>query len=136
MDKSIFYPMLAMMALTFGVIMLLAKRRFGAIKSGETKDLSYFKTLGGPSTEPEAVQVAQRNLANLFEMPVLFYPACLAAAFFDKVDTVSLSLAWAYVALRFLHTLVHVTNNNVPVRFRLFFLSFFPLIGLWVWVAL
>ncbi|NVJ98315.1 MAG: MAPEG family protein [Alphaproteobacteria bacterium] len=136
MDKAIFYPMLAMAALTVGVVILLAKRRFAAVNAGETKNLAYFKTFQGESPEPMAVQAAQRNFANLFELPMLFYPACLAAGWLDKVDTVSLSLAWAYVALRFVHTLVHVTGNDVRLRFKIFFVSIVPLIGLWGYVAL
>lgn len=136
MDKAIFYPMLAMAALTLSVVVLLAKRRFAAVNAGETKNLAYFKTFQGDSPEPERVQAVQRNFANLFEMPMLFYPACLAAGMLDKVDTVSLSLAWAYVALRVLHTIVHVSGNDVRTRFRIFFTSFVPLIGLWVYIAL
>ncbi len=136
MDKSIFYPMLGMATLTFGVVALLAKRRFGAIGKGETTNLAFFKTFRGESPEPESVQTAQRNLTNLFEMPMLFYPACIAAGMMGKVDTVTLSLAWAYVALRLVHTLVHVTGNDVRTRFKIFFLSNVPLMALWVYIAL
>lgn len=136
MDKAIFYPMLGMAALTFGVVTLLAKRRVAAISSGETKNPAFFRTFSGESPEPVSVQTAQRNLINLFEMPMLFYPACIAAGLMDKVDTVTLSLAWAYVALRLMHTLVHVTRNRVGIRFKIFSLSNLPLMALWVYIAL
>ncbi|SDE37410.1 MULTISPECIES: MAPEG family protein [Kordiimonas] len=136
MDKAIFYPMLGMAALTFSVVTLLAKRRFAAVKSGETKNPAFFKTFRGESPEPPSVQAVQRNFANLFEMPMLFYPACVAAGMLDKVDAISLSLAWAYVALRVIHTLVHVTGNDVPTRFKIFFLSNVPLMALWIYIAL
>lgn len=134
MDKSILYPMAGLAALTFGVAVLLVKRRFGAIKAGETANLSYFKTFQGEG-EPEYVRVAQRNMINLFETPVLFYVGCLAAAVFGAVDTVTVAAAWVYVAIRLVHTIVHVTTNKVMVRARLFFLSFVPLIVLWVAVV-
>lgn len=136
MDKAIFYPMLVMMTLTVSVIILLAYRRLGAMKSGETKSFGYFRTFAGNSPEPVKVQVAQRNFTNLFELPVLFYVVCLAAAFFDRVDTVSLSLAWTYVALRGIHSFVHLTRNNVQIRFIIFSLSLIPLVALWIWVAI
>ncbi|TNE61273.1 MAG: hypothetical protein EP335_16340 [Alphaproteobacteria bacterium] len=135
MDKAILYPMVALVALTVGVTLLLVKRRFGAIKAGDTKDLKYFKTFQGQG-EPEYVQVAQRNMINLFETPVLFYVGCLAAAVFGAVDTVTVWAAWAYVAIRVVHTIVHVTSNNVPRRAQLFFLSFVPIVVIWVKVAI
>ncbi|MCJ9429125.1 MAPEG family protein [Kordiimonas marina] len=131
MDKAILYPMAALAALTFGVALVLVKRRFAAVKAGETTNLKYFKTFQGEG-EPEYVRVAQRNMINLFETPILFYVGCLAAAVFGAADTVSVASAWAYVAIRLLHTIVHITVNKVPWRANLFFLSFVPLIVLWV----
>lgn len=136
MDKSMFYPMLAMVVLTAIVVGVLAKRRLGAAKSGQTTELGYFKTFQGASPEPEPVQQAQRNMINLFEMPVLFFPACLAAMILGKSDMVTVGLAWGFVALRALHSVVHLTGNDVMTRFKLFFASNFVLIALWVSVAL
>lgn len=136
MDKSMFYPMLAMVVLTTIVVGVLAKRRLGAAKSGETTDLGYFKTFQGASPEPEAVQQAQRNMINLFELPVLFFPACLAAMILGKSDMVTVGLAWAYVLLRAIHSYVHLTSNDVKTRFKFFFVSNFALIGLWVSIAI
>jgi len=136
MDKSMFYPMLTMVVLTAIVVGVLAKRRLGAAKSGQTKELSYFKTFQGASPEPEPVQQAQRNMINLFEMPVLFFPACLAAMILGKSDMVTLGLAWGFVALRALHSIIHLTGNDVMTRFKLFFASNFVLVALWVSVAL
>lgn len=136
MDMAIFYPMFVLVALTIGVTGVLAKRRLAAVKAGETKELGYFKTFSGPNPEPENVRAAQRNQINLLELPVLFYVGCLAAAVFDKVDTVAVALAWAFVVLRILHTFVHLTSNGVMTRFRLFFLSTIALTAFWIKLAL
>ena len=58
------------------------------------------------------------NYAHLMEQPTVFYAA------------VDVALAWAYVALRILHSIWQATVNKVPVRFLLFILSTFALLGL------
>ena len=128
------YPLLAQVALTFGVFLVLARRRVSAAKSGET-DWAYFKTFIG-SGEPTHVQQAARNFNNLFEVPTLFFAAGLAAQLFDRVDQISLALAWGYVALRFVHSYVHLGRNNVITRFKLFLISNLVLFVFWVWIAL
>ena len=35
----------------------------------------------------------------------------------------NLYLAWAYVVLRILHSLIHATVNKVPLRFGIFLIS-------------
>jgi hypothetical protein len=135
MDKTMFYPMLAMVVLTAIVLGVLAKRRFGAVARGETTDLEFFKTFRGESSEPVPVQQAQRNFINLFEIAVLFYPACLVAMVMGKSDMVTLVLAWGFVAVRAVHTMVHLGGNDVRTRFKLFFGSNILLFALWVWLA-
>ena len=41
-------------------------------------------------------------------------------------------LAWAYVALRFLHTFIHLCGNVVVNRFRVFVVSVLVLVALLV----
>lgn len=79
----------------------------------------------------EAVQAAD-NYRNLFELPVLFYAwAALAIATGHASEAMAL-VAWAYVALRALHSLIHCTYNKVMHRFAVFLLSIVVLVGLWV----
>lgn len=78
----------------------------------------------------EAVQAAD-NYRNLFELPVLFYAwAALAIATGHASEAMALG-AWAYVALRALHSLIHCTYNKVMHRFAVFLLSIVVLVGLW-----
>src|SRR5687768_16717101 len=49
---------------------------------------------------------AADNFANLFEVPVLFYVGAFAAIAAGLVTPVSLGLAWAFVALRVVHSLI------------------------------
>jgi hypothetical protein len=56
---------------------------------------------------------ASDNYRNLFEGPVLFYVAALAAFALKVVTPAILVLAWLYVACRRAHSLVHCTTNRV-----------------------
>jgi hypothetical protein len=44
---------------------------------------------------------------------------------------VLVSLAWLYVALRFVHSYVHLTSNIVLRRFRVFIVSMLTLMAIW-----
>lgn len=39
--------------------------------------------------------------------------------------------AWAYVALRYAHSFIHLTSNNVIARFSVYFASGFVLLVMW-----
>ena len=69
-----------------------------------------------------------------FETPVLFYAIILVAFVTGQTGTLLLGLAWTFVALRFIHSYVHLTSNVVIVRFRVFGASMLVLSALWVMV--
>jgi len=84
------------------------------------------------SEEPEDIAVASRHLINLFETPVLFYVAGILIYVTGQTSWPLLLLAWAFVALRCLHTFVHLTSNRVRIRFRVFLISVLVLALLWI----
>lgn len=130
--SSLLSPMAALALWTLLIAFYMGKVRLSAIKAGQTTDLEYFKTFQGASPEPENVQKVQRNYHNLLATPVLFYAACAAALALGITDTILLYMAWGYVALRVVHSFVHITSNVVIVRFRIFALSLFVLVALWI----
>jgi hypothetical protein len=65
-------------------------------------------------------------------MPVLFYTLCVLIVAMQMTDATLLLLAWCYVATRYLHSLIHITYNNVLHRVTVFFASNVLLIFLWV----
>jgi hypothetical protein len=75
---------------------------------------------------------AADNYKNLFEMPVLFYACCLALLALQAVTPLLLGLAWLYVALRCVHSFIHVGYNQVMHRFNVFALSALVLLVMWV----
>ncbi len=133
MLDTIIYPFVLQGLVVFTTLGVLAHRRLGAIANGET-DVRYFKTFSGTG-EPDYVRAAQRSFHNQFEMPVLFFVVCLAAVVFDKQTVWMVGAAWAYVVTRVLHTFIHLTRNKVLWRFRVFILSNFFLLAMWILLA-
>ena len=126
----ILYPVGALAALTFLVLLIMPFRRIRASVAGQVtaEDFRY----GESSRVPGEVSIPNRNYMNLLELPVLFYVVCLMHAVAGGVDRSALILAWAYVGLRALHSLVHLTYNKVTHRLALFATSNVVLVALWV----
>lgn len=130
---SLFFPMLAMVLLTFAIAVVLFRARLRAVREGLTP-VSYFRLLQG-AQEPEFLAKPSRHYLNLFETPVLFYAGCLAGLVAGVNDAVAVGLAWAYVLARLLHAGVHLGSNRVRIRLRVFTLSWICLLALWIYLA-
>jgi hypothetical protein len=85
---------------------------------------------------PPKVRWKADNYNHLMEQPTLFYAVALALAVMGDTSTLGLSLAWAYVALRVVHSLVQTTVNHIPARFVLFAISSLVLFTLAIHAAL
>jgi hypothetical protein len=83
---------------------------------------------------PPRVRWKADNYNHLMEQPTVFFAVALSLALLGDSSQSSITLAWAYVVLRVLHSLVQVLVNHIPTRFAIFFLSSLALIGL-VWNA-
>ncbi|WP_371396018.1 MAPEG family protein [Fretibacter rubidus] len=83
---------------------------------------------------PEHTQWAAHNYNHLMEQPTIFYALMfyIHLSELSAGDDMALMLAWAYVALRILHSIVQITINKVMLRFGLFSLSTIVLI----WMAI
>jgi len=132
--ESIFSPMLALVAWTFVIMLLMAYKRWSAGFAGRLKR-GEFK-VGESQDVPNDVRLPGRNFVNLFEMPVLFYVLCLALYMTHNVSKTLLVLAWVYVALRIVHSLIHVTYNKIMHRFFVYALSSFLLLAMWIMFAI
>ena len=70
------------------------------------------------------------NYNHLHEAPTVFYAIAITLAIIGWGDGMNADIAWAYVGLRVIHSLVQVTINKVVLRFSLFALSSLCLIAL------
>jgi hypothetical protein len=132
--QHILYPVVALAALTFVVALLIPMARFRAAARGQVsaKDFRYGESAGVPGE----VSLPNRNFMNLLELPVLFYIVCIAIYVTRAVDPLAVYGAWAYVALRAAHSVVHLTYNNVFHRLTVYAASNVVLVALWVRWAL
>src|SRR5258706_11524862 len=129
-DKmSILFPIVALATLTFAVLLLIPLRRFRAGMAGQVvfDDFRY----GESARVPPEVSIPNRNMMNLLELPLLFYVACLIYLVIGRVDEFAIALAWLYVALRIVHSAIHVTYNRVRHRLIAFALSNVVLVMFW-----
>ena len=79
---------------------------------------------------PESVSWKADNYNHLHEAPTVFYAIALVLAIIGQGDGLNALLAWIYVGLRIVHSLVQATANRVLVRFVLFALSSLVLMAL------
>jgi len=128
-QEQIFTPMGALALLTFLVLTLIPIRRFRAGFAGKIVPDDF--KFGESRNVPSDVSIPNRAYMNLLEMPLLFYVLCLMLFVSGRVDRTFLCLAWGYVALRIVHTLIQVTYNNVNHRLIPFTLSNFAVIAMW-----
>ena len=128
--KAILYPMIALVLWTFVVLLLVPRARFRAARQRLVRASDF--AAGESERVPEDVRLPNRNYMNLLELPVLFYVACLTLYVTGKVETSTVVLAWAFVALRIAHSVVHLGYNNVIHRMRVFAVGVAVLVALWV----
>jgi hypothetical protein len=72
---------------------------------------------------PPRVRWKADNYNHLMEQPTLFYATALALALIGQGEGLNLWLAWAYVALRVIHSLIQVLINVIVVRFTVFMIA-------------
>jgi hypothetical protein len=126
---QILYPVFAMFYLIAFVLVRMARMRFGAVSRREM-DPRFYRTYD-EGQEPPHMRVVTRHFINLFEMPILFYVAAIMAYVTDQVSWWMVGCAWAYVAVRCVHSWVHLGPNDVLTRFRVYGLSGLVLGVMW-----
>jgi hypothetical protein len=117
---AILLPLLAQIGWTFLLYAWLTWARKRAVDSGAI-DYSCF-VLG--REEPVEVARITRNLANQFELPVIYYAAVILLIVLAGVTTVDIIAAWVFVAGRVIHTLVQTLTDNVRLRGQVFVINF------------
>lgn len=115
---AIFLPALLLMFWTLTVLLVVPFRRVKAVmqKRITPQDFSH----GESPRVPPDVALPNRIFMNLLEVPVLFYVVAFMAYLTGQVNDVTVGLAWAYVALRFVHTGIYFTYNHVGHRALVF----------------
>ena len=129
-NPAVFYPMFALAAWTLLVLLLIP---FARARSARRREIVIddFKYGESPAV-PGAVSIPNRNYMNLLELPVLFYVVCLVLYVTGGASSPAIAVAWTYVALRVVHSAIHLSYNHVVHRLTAFALSNVALVLLWV----
>ncbi|GJM08662.1 MAG: membrane protein [Lysobacteraceae bacterium] len=120
--------MIAMVALTFTVWIRMYYVRIGEMRRRRIHPQSVDTSRSKGVLEDVA---AADNLKNLFEIPVLFYVACLTAIVAGAVTPLIQGLAWSFVGLRVAHSLIHISYNRVMHRFIVYVLGALCAFAMW-----
>jgi len=128
-------PVLALILWTFVMWAWMYKRRIPAMFAITKNTQEFIDKPEMKDLIPAKAKWAADNYNHLHEQPVIFY-ALMFYLYLSKLtpDWV-LYLAWAYVVIRILHSISHVTTNQVMVRFPLFAAGSIVLIVMGVYAA-
>ena len=125
MQAQMLAPAAVLVLWSLVMLMWTAATRFPAIaKAG--MDLKQSPPGGrGQNLEgvlPDSVNWKSHNYTHLMEQPTIFYPTVVILAVMGA-GAIDVLFAWAYVAVRIVHSLWQATINRIPVRFTLFAIS-------------
>lgn len=112
-------PVLALIGWTFVMWLWMYATRIPAMRVANI-DVDELARTGAPLQLPPQVARVADNYNHLHEQPTIFYALMFFAALTGGADALALKLAWAYVILRLVHSLVQATFNRVIVRFSIF----------------
>ncbi len=124
MQAQILAPAAVLVAWTLVMLVWTAATRLPALKS--LGGMANAKP-GGRGQDLEGViddriNWKSHNYSHLLEQPTLFYAVVVILAIMGP-HAHDVLFAWAYVAIRVIHSVWQATVNKVPVRFALFLLS-------------
>lgn len=116
-------PVLALILWTFVMWVLMYKRRIPAMNAIHKNPQKFIDDPTLWEKMPKSATNAADNYNHLHEQPVVFYALMFYISLSGNSDNIFMYMAWAYVAIRIVHSLVQVTSNKVMHRFSLFALA-------------
>ena len=119
MFTSILAPMLALVCWTFVIWCWMYATRIPAMRTAGI-DARKLKRKDELDVLPVRVKQIADNYNHLHEQPTVFYALAIYSHLAGTADATAIVLAWSYVGLRVLHSLIQCTNNFVPLRFMVF----------------
>lgn len=122
-SEPILAPVVALVLWTCVMLVWMAAKRLPAIAKLGLGPEAGQRTVELGAQLPKEVQWAADNYNHLMEQPTIFYATALVLALAGSGDGLNLQLAWAYVGLRVVHSIVQATVNPVALRFGLFAIS-------------
>ncbi len=138
MHSDILRPMVVLIAWTLVMLGWMLATRLPAMKAAgvDMAKLVGTKAADADRSLPPQAQWKVHNYNHLMEQPTLFYAVCTVLALSGTGNGINTWIAWAYVGLRIVHSLIQATSNRVRDRFAVFMLSSVMLVALTLHAAL
>ena len=138
-QSEILGPIVALAVWTMVMWLWMYVTRIPAM--GKVEGLDVGNKVGGIGGDldgvmPDKVQWVAHNYNHLLGEPTIFYAVSFVLAITGAGDGLNATLAWVYVGLRILHSLIQALWNRVMARFMVFALSSIILIALTVHAAM
>ena len=132
--SPILAPVVALVAWSLVMQIWMYATRFGAMKRAgiSLKGRTGSRGSALEGAIPDEANWKAHNYNHLMEQPTIFYAIGLTLAFMGMGHGINYWLAWGYVGLRILHSLIQSTVNVVTYRFLVFTLASICLLGLTV----
>ena len=128
---NVIWPTFALVALVFVVWTTLFVQRMRHLKATPPGSED-FATSDSARRYFMPVEMPANNLANLFEMPVLYFALVPLLVITGHANGAQVVLAWLFVLLRAAHSFIHIGPKNVQARFVVYLLSTIVLAMMWV----
>jgi hypothetical protein len=136
MPSPILQPVVALVLWSFVMWAWLYATRIPALTKAKVPLDPAMTTAELAARLPPQVRWKADNYNHLMEQPTLFYATALALALAGAGDGLNLGLAWGYVALRVVHSLVQAIANVIMVRFGIFMIASLVLLALAIRAAM
>lgn len=138
MRQDILQPVVVLIAWTLVMLVWAILIRMPALRAAgiDVRKLTGTKTGDADRALPAKAQWPIHNYNHLMEQPTIFYAVAGVIALTGTGNGANAWLAWGYVTLRILHSLVQATFNRVIVRLTLFALSTVCLMALTLHAAM
>lgn len=129
MDQSILTPALALITWTLIIWAWMYALRIPAMQAAniDAQDAAH---PGSLNALPANVRSVADNYNHLHEQPTIFYALVFYSALAGNVGSTLTTLAWVYVLLRVVHSLIQCTGNKVMLRFSTFALASLVLVAM------
>ena len=115
-QTALLTPEFTLILWTFAITAIMAYGRVRFTK--DPQDAAHTRDLKGMM--PAWVERTADNYNHLFEQPVAFYVVTLSIALMNNIEPLMVQLAWGFVFVRIIHSLVQLTINIVLLRFAIF----------------
>ncbi len=136
MHSEILQPVVALVAWSLVMWVWLYATRIPAMRAAKVPMDPNLTTADLNAAIPPHVRWKADNYNHLMEQPTIFYAIALTLAVAGQGDGMNAWIAWGYVGLRVVHSLVQATVNAIMVRWAIFMLSSLLLVALTLHAAM